>query len=134
MIALALCIATGAQLVTWQVPAFTLQWRHSVEKVLWEEDYLVAGNWLVATGARVRGSGAGMEPPADAILVGDTWHYRPLSRWHRVLELARSEIGDDYSLCIENRCHPLERWLPRGRTTIAPCPAGSDREPYIAPR
>jgi hypothetical protein len=123
VIALALCIATGTQLVALPAHSFTLQWQHTVEKVLWEEDYLVAGDWLYLSGARVRGSGAGMEPPAGSALVGGAWHYRPALRWHRKLELARSTVGDDYRLCIEGRCRPLENWVARGPTTIAPCPA-----------
>lgn len=122
MIALAVCIAAGSQFIALPVQRFTLAWQHTIEKVLWEEDYLVAGDWLYLSSARVRGSGAGMEPPAGAVLVADSWHYRPDSRWHRKLELARSEIGSDYSVCIEDRCTPIEAWLPRGSTTITPCP------------
>ena len=38
--------------------AFTLRWTHSIEKILWEEDYQVKGKTLLMTGYRVRGSGA----------------------------------------------------------------------------
>ncbi len=117
MIAAALCIATGAHLVTLPVSAFTLRWRHTIEKVLWEEDYLVAGDWLLLTRARVRGSGAGMEPPPDAVREGDVWSYRPADRWRREVRLARSEIGEDYTLCVEGKCRPLSALVPVGRTT-----------------
>ena len=56
MIASALCIVVGTALV--QVPAqrFTLRWQHTVERILWEEDYVVAGEWLYLSGARVQGA------------------------------------------------------------------------------
>jgi hypothetical protein len=118
MIAAALCIAAGAHLVTLPVNAFTLRWRHTIEKVLWEEDYLVAGDWLLLTRARVRGSGAGMEPPPDAVRDGDAWSYRPADRWRREVRLAHSEIGEDYTLCVEGTCRPLRTFVPVGLPTI----------------
>ena len=122
VIAAALCISVGAQLATLPVDAFTLRWRHTIEKTLWEEDYLVAGDWLLLTRARIRGSGAGMEPPADAVKDGDTWTYRPADRWRRSIELARSEFGDDYELCTAQACRPIgELVRSRGVTRLAPC-------------
>jgi hypothetical protein len=119
----ALCITVGAVMVALPARAFTLKWQHTVEKVVWEEDYLVAGGWLVLTAARVRGSGAGMEPPADAVHVGDAWVYRPADRWRHTLQLARSEFGDDYVLCVDDRCRPLGAVVPApiAATTLAPC-------------
>ncbi len=92
--------------------------------MLWEEDYAIAGGWLLATGARIRGSGAGMEPPAGSVLLGGAWHYRPADRWLRELQLARSGHGPDYRLCIDGRCRPLSHWVPvqAGATTLRPCP------------
>jgi hypothetical protein len=123
MIASALCIVVGTALV--QVPAqrFTLRWQHTVEKVLWEEDYVVAGEWLYLSGARVQGSGAGMEPPPDAIRVGAAWHYRPPQRWHREVKLARSAFGSDYELCIDGDCRSLGSWAPSplAPTTLSAC-------------
>ena len=120
----ALCLVAGALTVALPARQFTLAWRHSVEKVLWEEDYLVADRWLYATGARVRGSGAGMEPPDDALLAGGVWHYRPASRWLRELRLARSGFTADYTLCFDGRCLPLSHWIPidAGETVLQPCP------------
>lgn len=123
MIASALCIAVGTALVTLPARHFTLRWQHTVEKVLWEEDYLVAGDWLYLSRARVQGSGAGMEPPADAVRVGPWWEYRPSARWHREVKLARSAFGRDYELCIETACRPLSAWAPAplAPTTLSAC-------------
>ena len=123
MIAAALCIVVGTALVAIPAQRFTLRWQHTVEKILWEEDYLVAGEWLYLSGARVRGSGAGMEPPANAVKVADAWHYRPAQRWHRTLTLARSDFGRDYELCVGGACKPLAAWAPGplALTTLSPC-------------
>jgi hypothetical protein len=121
--AAALCLVAGALTATVPTAHFTLAWTHSVEKVLWEEDYLVAGGWLYATGARIRGSGAGMEPPEGAVLHHGAWHYRPVNRWLREIVLARSEFTPDHRLCFDGRCRPLSHWLPLGSgpTTLRPC-------------
>jgi hypothetical protein len=128
MIASALCIVVGTALVSIPAQRFTLRWQHTVEKVAWEEDYVVAGEWLYLSGARVQGSGAGMEPPPDAIKVGGAWHYRPAARWHRAVDLARSAFGQDYELCIDGACKPMADWVPGAPapTTLSPCagPAG----------
>lgn len=124
MIAAALCIAVGARLVTVPTQAFTLEWMHTIEKVRWAEDYLVAGDWLLLTRAHIRGSGAGMEPPGDAVKEGDVWTYRPSDRWRRSVELARSEFGADYRLCFDGLCRPLVEFIPAGQpTTLTACRA-----------
>lgn len=119
----ALCLVAGALVVAVPTPRFTLAWTHSVEKILWEEDYLIAGGWLYATEARIRGSGAGMEPPGNAVLHSSAWHYRPAQRWHRELTLARSNFTADYRLCFAGRCRPMSDWVPisSGTTTLKPC-------------
>lgn len=123
MSAAALCLFAGGLTAVVPAASFTLAWQHSVEKVAWEEDYLVAGAWLYATGARVRGSGAGMEPPEGSVLARGAWHYRPAQRWLRELTLARSAFAPDYRLCIDGRCRPLSDWIPiaAGATTLRPC-------------
>ena len=125
----ALCITVGT--VTAALPAqrFTLAWQHTVEKQRWEEDYLVAGDWLFLSAARVHGSGAGMEPPPGAVYVDGVWRYRPADPWRRAVQLARSEFGADYELCIAADCRPLGQWvgLPPGPTTLAPCTRPASR-------
>lgn len=133
MTALALCVLVGALQVVLPAERFTLAWQHTVEKVLWEEDYRVAGEWLYATGARIRGYGAGMEPPRDAVLFRGALHYQPAQRWWRQLELARSEFGSDYQLCIAGACRPLTDFAPLGPTTLRPCPDGAEPATFARP-
>jgi hypothetical protein len=119
----ALCVATVAATVTLPARRFTLVWQHTVEKTLWEEDYLVAGDWLFLAGARIRGSGAGMEPPEGAVLQRGVWHYRPASPWRREVVLANSEFAGEYTLCLDHACKRLNAYLPaRGQpVTLRPC-------------
>lgn len=124
MSALAVCLLAGALRIAIPARSFTLAWQHTVEKVLWEEDYVVAGDWLYLSGARIRGSGAGMEPPAGAVLQDGAWRYVPDIRWHREIRLARSEFGADYRLCIDGRCRTFAEIIgpPGSAVTLAPCP------------
>lgn len=123
MSALAVCLVTGALNVAVPARSFTLAWQHTVEKVLWEEDYVVAGQWLYLSGVRIRGSGAGMEPPAGAILHDGAWRYQPAMRWHREIRLARSEFGADYLLCVDGRCRTFTALIgpPAGGVSLVPC-------------
>ena len=65
---MALCILAGAKTVALAVSAFSLSWTHSVEKITWQENWQVTPAGLELIEARVKGSGAGMEPPEDAVL------------------------------------------------------------------
>jgi hypothetical protein len=102
-----------------------LRWQHSIEKIDWEEDYILVGDWMYLSSAQVRGSGAGMEPPPDAFFAQGVWHYRPAPdmRWTRRLLLTRSEFARDYELCINGKCQSLSHWIPvsAGTTTAAQC-------------
>jgi hypothetical protein len=122
----ALCLAAGGLQLSLPVSRFTLRWTHSIEKIEWSEDYVVAGNWLYLARAHIRGSGAGMEPPDGAWLQGGVWHYRAADPWQRELLLARSEFVADYELCIDGRCRRLSHWLPIavGTTRLHACTAG----------
>lgn len=99
--------------VTTRLPlqSFTLTWTHSIEKILWEEDYQVTqtadGPRLKLSEARIRGSGAGMDPPAGAVLVDGVWHYQPPLAPLERIHLARSDYVADYHVCWSGRCHPM---------------------------
>ncbi|MEO7242703.1 MAG: DUF1850 domain-containing protein [Variovorax sp.] len=122
-IAAALCLSAGSLQVRIPVTRFTLRWQHSIEKIEWDEDYEVVGGWLHLSQARIRGSGAGMEPPAGARLIDGVWHYRLADPWRREIVLARSEFVADYELCIRGRCRLMLHWVPvaAGATMVAPC-------------
>jgi len=54
--------------VVLSIAAFTLVWTHSIEKIDWQEDWRITPQGLELVQARVKGSGAGMEPPPEARL------------------------------------------------------------------
>lgn len=121
-----LCLAAGALGATLTINAFTLAWTHSIEKVRWEEDWRVENQRLVIHEARIRGSGAGMEPPPDAVLRDGSWHYRPPLAPLTELRLTHSPYVPPYDLCIDGACRPLTEFLP-GLTApavveVQPCP------------
>jgi hypothetical protein len=119
----ALCLIAGSLHASVPVTQFTLRWQHSIEKIAWAEDYEVAGAWLHLSQARIRGSGAGMEPPEGSTLVHGVWRYRLADPWRREIVLARSEFVPDYELCAAGTCRPLWHWIPlsAGPTTLSAC-------------
>lgn len=109
---MSLCLAAGAVAASLAVESFTLSWIHSIEKIRWEEDWHIEDRALVLTEARIRGSGAGMEPPAGAVLNNGIWHYRPALPPQTVLRLSHSPYTAGYTLCTPTVCRPLADHLP----------------------
>lgn len=103
----ALCVAAAALTVALPLQSFTLAWTHSIEKIRWEEDYRIVGDRLQLVEARIRGSGAGMEPPEGARLIDGVWHYTPALPLLPRLSLARSPYVADYQLCWDGACKPM---------------------------
>jgi hypothetical protein len=110
-VALGICMTAAALSISLPLQAFTLAWNHSIEKILWEEDYQVVasadGPRLLLLEARIRGSGAGMEPPPDAVLRDGVWHYTPTLAPLESLQLARFGAMRDYSVCWQGDCHSM---------------------------
>ncbi|MFZ0790836.1 MAG: DUF1850 domain-containing protein [Chromatiaceae bacterium] len=107
-----LCVGLAG--VIWaEVPVgeFTLAWQHSVERVRWEEDYRATPTGLLLEAARIKGSGAGMEPPDDAELRAGSWHYRPRLPPLQPLRLGRTPEAGDYQICFGGQCHDLAQWI-----------------------
>lgn len=131
--ALGVCLALAASprhAAFVPVRRFTLAWTHSIEKVRWEEDYEVAPGAhagappvLRARAARVRGSGAGMEPPAGAVLRDGWYEYVPARRVLDALWLTRSAFVPDYEWCVAGRCVPMGALLASdgGVTRLRAC-------------
>src|SRR5262249_3674031 len=74
---LSLCLASAGAVKVLAVTAFTLAWTHSIEKVEWQEDWRITSAGLELTEARVKGSGAGMEPSPEARLVQGRFRWKP---------------------------------------------------------
>lgn len=105
---MSLCIAAGGKAVTMAVAAFTLSWTHSVERSRWEEDWRVTPAGLEIVEARVKGSGAGMEPAEGARLVDGWWVYAPKLKPQPSIVLAASgATGAGWTLCAAGRCTTL---------------------------
>ena len=122
---MSLCIAAGGTVVVLAAHAFTLGWTHSIEKVRWEEDYVVEADRLRLVEARIHGSGAGMEPPDGSRLAHGVWHYVPKLAPLPVLRLTHSNYVAGYELCLAGRCAPLTRYAPGAQDgaviEIRPC-------------
>lgn len=123
---ISLCLSAGGNaLAHLAVAAFTLTWTHSVEKTMWEEDWIIKEQKLVLVESRVQGHGAGMEPDANAKFDGHWWHnpskLGPLSS----LTLARSGVVADWTICWSAGCQPLSSLLPLANKTepviLYPC-------------
>jgi hypothetical protein len=67
---LSLCLASAGVVKMLSIAAFTLAWTHSIEKTAWQEDWRITRQGMELVHARIKGFGAGMEPPPDARLVG----------------------------------------------------------------
>ena len=123
------CLAVAGALVgALPTEAFSLVWSHSVEKTEWREEWSVEGDRLRLAEAAVRGSGAGMEPPADAELVAGEWRYLPDVPALHCLTLANSDFAGDYRLCWNGACRPLADLAPpqpSGPIELYPC-AGAE--------
>ena len=123
--AAALCLILGAKTATIETQRFTLAWTHSVEKTEWQEDYVARDGGLALVEARIQGTGAGMEPPPDAILRDGWWHYVPDLPLLPELHLTLSPFTTDYRLCWDSRCRRLGDLLGAtgeiGTVQIRPC-------------
>lgn len=102
---MSICIIAAGKTTALAGAAFTLAWTHSVEKTQWQEDWMVTPAGLTVVAARIEGSGAGMEPPAGAVLKNGWWSYVPHMKPQRKLVLAASgATGAGWTLCVRNDC------------------------------
>src|ERR1700704_4342995 len=74
---LSLCLASAGVVKTLSIAAFTLAWTHSIEKVEWQEDWRITPAGLELGQGGIKGSRAGMEPPAEARLVNGWFQWKP---------------------------------------------------------
>ena len=104
---MSLCLASAGVVKTLSIAAFTLAWTHSIEKVEWQEDWRVTPQGLELVQARVKGSGAGMEPPSEARLVNGWFEWQPKRPPMPELVLGNSGAAGEWRLCSEGHCRAL---------------------------
>lgn len=124
---MSLCLATAGVVKSLAVTAFMLSWTHSVERTEWQEDWRVTPQGLEIIEARVKGSGAGMEPPSDARLVDGWFRWTPRLGLLPEVALGNSGLAGEWRLCTEGTCRQLSAILGRpigtGVTTMSVCRA-----------
>lgn len=105
---MSLCILAAGKTVTLAAAAFTLSWTHSVERTRWQEDWKVSPAGLQVVAARVKGSGAGMEPPEGSVLRDGWWVYAPrIGPQPRLVLAASGATGEGWTLCTVMGCREL---------------------------
>ena len=104
---LSLCLASAGVVKTLSIAAFTLAWTHSIEKTDWQEDWRVTPQGLALVQARVKGSGAGMEPPPEARLVNGWFRWRPKRAPLPEVVLGNSGAAGEWRLCHDGSCRAL---------------------------
>ncbi len=105
---MALCALSAAGLLRIATTTFMLSWTHSVEKIPWQEDWAITNAGLVLTEARIQGSGAGMEPPDDAVFRDGWYHYTPnIPPRQNIILAASGETVSGWKLCAQGQCHEL---------------------------
>lgn len=105
------CFIAGAVIKAVQVAAFTLAWTHSVQKTEWQEDWQVSHEGLILVEARIKSSGAGVDPPPDARLVDGWWRWRPERVGRSEVILGHSGAAGDWRLCAHGTCADLHERL-----------------------
>jgi hypothetical protein len=122
---LSLCLVSAGTAKTLAIAAFTLVWTHSIEKIDWQEDWRVTPRGLELVEARVKGSGAGMEPPPDARLVNGWFQWQPKQAPLPEVVLGNSSLAGEWRLCHDGACRTLSDILghPVGvhTTTMKAC-------------
>jgi len=123
---LSLCLASAGIVKTLALASFTLAWTHSIEKIEWQEDWRVTPAGLELVRARVKGTGAGMEPPPEARLVDGWFQWQPARVPMPEVALGNSGTAGEWRVCSDGKCRTLSDifGLPIGSnvTTMRVCP------------
>lgn len=103
---MSLCVGIVGKTLIFAATSFSLNWTHSVEKVAWQEDWQITETGLKLITARVKGSGAGMEPGEGAVLNKGWWEWQPNLVAQKELALAASgTTSSAWQLCTDtNEC------------------------------
>ncbi len=108
---MSLCLEAAGIALGIAASSFTLGWTHTIERTVWEEDWRIENGRLLLLQARVKGSGAGMEPPPHARLENGFYVWTPNAPPFPEIVLRRATGASDWRLCAAARCAPLGDWL-----------------------
>lgn len=102
------CLVMAGKATVIAASAFTLSWTHSVQKTEWQEDWRLEPAGLVLVEARVKGSGAGMEPPEGSVRQDGWWAYKPsLPAQKRIVLASSGMTPSGWILCGEETCNEI---------------------------
>ena len=122
---MSLCLATAGVVKSLAVASFMLTWTHSVEKTEWQEDWRITPQGLEIVEARIKGSGAGMEPPPEARLAEGWFRWKPQLPMLPEVALGNSGLAGEWRLCTDGKCQELSAILGRplgvSVTTMSVC-------------
>ena len=110
---LSLCLASAGVVKMLSIAAFTLAWTHSIEKTAWQEDWRITRQGLELVHARIKGFGAGMEPPPDARLVDGWFQWQPKRPPMPEVILGNSGAAGEWQLCHDGGCQTLSEIFGR---------------------
>ncbi len=126
---MSLCVASAGGVLALVAGSFSLSWTHSVEKTEWVEQWQVESGELLLVSAKVKGSGAGIELPEDAVWEGDGWRYTPsLPALPKIVLAASGMTPGGWSLCTPEQCvvlgdnpgEPVSIWTAESCTGPVP--------------
>ena len=120
------CLMAGAVALAVN-QGFTLSWTHSVERTEWVEKWNIRDGRLHLTQAAVRGSGAGMEPGAGAVLKDDWWVWSPDVSVTALALAASGATGQGWRLCTDDGCQVIGA-TPSAPLLLRSCDSGIARE------
>lgn len=116
------CLLIGALALALSSDRFTLEWTHSVEKTQWREEWIVRPTGLRLLQASVKGSGAGMEPGPNAVLIDGWWVWKSyLPPMPELVLAASGTTPSAWRLCDGNNCREVGA-TSGDPVTLRPCP------------
>ena len=101
---MSVCLIAGALVSVLASSHFSLSWTHSVEHTEWQERWTLEQDELRLLEARVRGSGAGMDPGAGARLEDGWWVWNPeLPPVPELVLAASGTTGGGWTICVDGQ-------------------------------